>query len=111
MIGWRLLLGVPFAPIPWHTPGLRCFGLMLLFAGGPLSALFFLRRGVDPVHPRLLGAALGAASGAYAGVLVDLWCPSTELSHLLLGHVGPFAVLVLAGAWLGGRLLALVRGA
>jgi hypothetical protein len=80
---------------------------MLLFAAGPLAALGFLRRGVDPVHPRLLGAALGVATGAYAGVLVDLWCPSAEISHVLLGHLGPFVVLVLAGAWLGGRLLGL----
>jgi hypothetical protein len=106
VLGWRLSWDAQFAPIDWHTLGLRCFALMTVFAGGPLAALGFLRRGVDPVHPRLLGAALGVAAGAYGSVLVDLWCPSSEPGHLLLGHIAPFGVLALVGAWLGARAVA-----
>lgn len=109
LLGWRLLWDAGFDPVPWHTTGFRCFGLLIVFSAGPLAALCFVRRGVDPVHPRLLGAALAIASGAYATMLVDLWCPSSELGHLLLGHFAPFGLLLWAGASSGARAVALRR--
>ena len=44
-----------------------CIAFTLLFALGPFAALAYARRGTDPVHPRPLGAALGAAAGAWGG--------------------------------------------
>ncbi len=90
----------------WATrPGFKCLGLTFLFALLPLGALVFMRRGSDPTHPRTLGLALGVASGTMAAALVDLWCPVGHLSHLLLGHVLPTALLGLLGGWIGQRVL------
>jgi hypothetical protein len=52
-----------------------------------------------------LGGALGAAVGACATVLVDLWCPVAYVPHLVLGHLLPMALLGLIGMWLGDRFL------
>jgi hypothetical protein len=52
-----------------------------------------------------MGAAIGAAMGACAAVLVDLFCPVAYLPHLLLGHVLPTLLLVALGASVGGRWL------
>jgi hypothetical protein len=41
--------------------------------------------------------------------LVDLWCPVGYVPHLLLGHVLPIAILSLAGALIGGRVLGILR--
>jgi hypothetical protein len=45
----------------------------------------------------LLGAAIGAAAGAWSWTLTDLWCPVAYVPHLLLGHVLPVALLAIAG--------------
>ena len=91
----------------WPTrPGLRCFGFSLLLGLVPLLALLFARRGADPVHPRTLGAALGAAGGLWAATLVDLWCPVAFPLHVVLGHVLPALLLAALGAVAGARLLA-----
>jgi hypothetical protein len=90
-------------------PGYRCFLLTVAFALLPFAVLVLARRHSDPTHPRTLGLALGVASGMCAGALVDLWCPVGHLGHLLAGHVLPTALLGLAGAWLGQRLLG-IRG-
>jgi Negative regulator of sigma F len=86
-------------------PGLKCLELSLATAISPLIALVVLRRGSDPVHPVATGAALGAATGAGSWVMVDLWCPLSNLSHLLFGHVLPIAILALLGAAMGGMFV------
>ncbi len=85
--------------------GVRCFGLTLAAAAFPLIALLRLRRGSDPVHPALTGAALGSACGAAAGVMVEQWCPVASVLHVALGHVLPLVVLAAVGAGLGARIL------
>ena len=90
----------------WATrPGLRCFAVSLLFGVVPLLALLVARRGTDPVHPRALGAALGAAGGLWAATLVDLWCPVAFPLHVVVGHVLPALLLAALGAVAGARLL------
>jgi hypothetical protein len=69
-----------------------------------------IRRRSDPTHPRLSGAAIGAAVGAFTWVFVDLWCPVAYVPHLLLGHILPLVATTVAGAWLGGLAIGL-RGA
>jgi hypothetical protein len=55
-----------------------------------------LRRAA-PVASRLRGAALGATAGAWAGLGVFIFCPATELRHLVVGHVLPIAAFTLLG--------------
>lgn len=109
LMAWAALWTARFpeAREPAGTLGihLRCFATTLLFAGGPFVALGIARRGTDPVHPRTAGAALGAAAGAWGGVMIDLHCEISAELHVALAHVLPVAVLALAGALLGGRIL------
>lgn len=105
---WKASLSQEFnLTDPWPTrPGIRCLLLTFSFALAPLGALFFVRRGSDPTHPRSLGLVLAVAAGTSAAALVDLWCPVGHLRHLVMGHVLPVALLGLVGIWLGQRLLA-----
>ncbi len=95
-----------------HTErvGFKCFALTLAAAALPLVALTALRRASNPVHPRARGAALGAACGACAAVVVVLWCPLVEMRHAVVGHVLPVVVLVALGAFGAAPFLA-IRGA
>jgi hypothetical protein len=89
--------------------GLKCLGLTVAAAAFPLVALLLLRRESDAVHPASTGAALGAACGASAGVMVEMWCPVSEVRHVAIGHILPIIALSVIGAVLGTRLLALPR--
>ncbi len=112
LVCWKVLASSQFADmtLPWPgRPGMRCLGLSLLLGVWPLAALSFSRARSDAIHPRATGAALGVASGACAWLLVDLWCPVAYLPHLMLGHVLPILLLALAGAWIGGRWIAIMR--
>lgn len=111
-----LLLAVALA-FAWLDPGLttlhadrlglRCFALTLAIAACPLVGLSIVRRSSDPVHPLANGAALGAASGACAGVMVDLWCPVGAARHVAIGHIAPVLALAVLGAVLGARVIAM----
>jgi hypothetical protein len=79
----------------------RCLAAGLVIGATPLASFLGLRRAVEPLHPRPLGAAAGAASGAWANVLLLLWCPVTGPPHVLIGHVAPLVLLTLAGRLLG----------
>lgn len=71
----------------------------------PLGSLLAFRRGVEPRNPWALGAGIGAVCGAWASVLVDLWCPLTNLPHVLVGHVLPIVILVALSTVLGRTML------
>jgi hypothetical protein len=88
-------------PEPFARVGYRCLAYTLVIAATPLAAFLALRRAVEPRHPGALGAVAGAACAAWAGALVDLWCPLTNPLHVLVGHVGPLVVAILAGAAAG----------
>ncbi len=87
--------------------GLKCLGIALGCAAFPCVSLILLRRGSDPIHPTASGAALGVACAASAGVVVELWCPVAAPLHVIVGHIVPMAVMCLAGAILGSRVLGL----
>lgn len=109
LLCWRVLSSAryPNMMVQWvDRPGLRCFALSMILALAPLLGVLWLRRGSDPLHPRLTAAASGASVGAGAWVLVDLWCPVGYVPHLLLGHVLPLLLLVALSALLGGRVIA-----
>lgn len=113
-----LFLWVLAAVLPWpqtasptcapNITGTGCLGVALLMGVGPFVGFLFLRRGSDPLHPRLTGAALGAAAGAWGSWAIGLHCPCTGLGHSFIGHVLPAAGLALAG-WLAGNLILAVR--
>jgi len=78
----------------------------LLFSIGPLLAFSRLRRGTDPVTPRLTAAALGTAAAAWAALALHLVCGFTAPVHILLGHVAPVAFAALLAAVLLSRRVA-----
>jgi hypothetical protein len=90
------------ATSPW---GLRC--LRIAAAVGLLVLVTFTAglRHSAPVAVRLRGAALGAAAGAWAGLAVFVFCPATEVPHLLVGHVLPIAAFTLLGLAATPRIL------
>jgi hypothetical protein len=84
-----------------------CVVMTCVFAAGPLVAFARLRRASDPVSPRLTGAALGAAAGAWGAVAHALVCGYTSPVHIVVGHVLPVAVLAAVGVVVGDRVVAL----
>jgi len=86
-----------------------CFTATMGLSVGPLAAMLFVRRGTDPVHPRIQGAALGAAAGSIGGVLIDVHCAVAHPTHVLLAHVLPALVLAAFGALFGARTLGIRR--
>ena len=79
-------------------PDAVCFAVTIALAAGPLYALVRARSEGDPVRPVWTGAALGAASGAWGAVLIDLHCDRVDVAHVLLGHVAPVLLLTAVGA-------------
>jgi hypothetical protein len=109
LFAWALVWGLCYPTTLVNAPpdaATRCLVLTLALAAIPLVALSIARRESDPVHPRATGAALGAASGAWAGVMVDFYCPWTSPAHVLTRHVLPLVLLILVGAIIGQRLIA-----
>src|SRR5260221_7596575 len=110
LLVWRVLASsrYPSMMTEWpERPGLRCLLLSGALSFVPLLGLLWMRRASDPVHPRATAAALGTAAGASAWVLVDLWCPVGYLPHLLLGHVLPLFLTILASIAFGSRIVLL----
>jgi hypothetical protein len=110
LLGWKIASSSQFENMmqQWpHRPGFRCLWLSFALAAWPLVALILTRKGSDPVHPALTGAAIGSAIGSAVWVLVDLSCPIAYVPHLLFGHVLPLIVTTTIGAGLGRRFIAL----
>ena len=87
-----------------HVEGsihLACGALSVLQGSLPLLALIVPRRGSDPVHPAVTGAALGMTAGAWTVVMAYLRCPHAALMHCVLAHVVPTLILTALGAVLG----------
>jgi len=87
---------------PLGTP---CAIVATLVGVFTLAALTYALRGAVPVAPRLRGATLGAAAGAWAGLALFVHCPSHATLHLVLGHVTPVAAFALVGSLIASRLL------
>lgn len=84
---------------------LFCLELGSLMAIGPLVAFALVRRGSDPVAPRLTGAALGAAAGAWGGLCIELRCGHASMEHVVIGHVVPVTIMALLGALIAGSVV------
>jgi hypothetical protein len=80
--------------------------LMTIVQGAlPLVVLIVPRRGSDPVHPMITGAALGMTAGAWTAAMAYLRCPHASASHCILAHVVPTLALTAIGALLGRMFL------
>jgi hypothetical protein len=109
-----LILTAQLAGALWPPPflladtgkHLECIEFTTLMALGPLIAFMFLRRGSDPVAPRLTGAAIGTVSGAIGAVCIELRCSHATLFHVAAGHVLPVVMLAVLGALVAGRVVA-----
>lgn len=84
---------------------LACGALSVLQGALPLLALLLPKRGSDPVHPAITGAALGMTAGAWTVVMAYLRCPHGDPMHCIVAHVVPTLVLTGLGAGLGWWLL------
>jgi hypothetical protein len=105
---WLLLWHTTYAD-PVERVGLTCLALTSATAPWPFALLAYLSRRFEPRHPTLMGAALGSAAGAWAALMVELWCPLTDPRHVAFGHLLPLVLLTLVAAGLGGRLFALPK--
>jgi hypothetical protein len=109
LLAWKVGITSLFDPAmmaAWpERAGFRCLGLSIAMAFPLLLALLIFRRRSDPVHPGLVGGALGVTAGVFAGTLVDLWCPVAFVPHLLLGHILPLVAVASAGVLAGRSLL------
>jgi hypothetical protein len=91
-----------------HVDGgvhLACGAISVLQGALPLFALLLPRRGTDPVHPAITGAALGMTAGAWTVVMAYLRCPHAAAMHCIVAHVVPTLILTALGAVLGWVLL------
>jgi hypothetical protein len=84
---------------------LACALMTIVQGALPLVVLIVPRRGSDPVHPMLTGAALGMTAGAWAAAMAYLRCPHAGASHCVLAHVAPTLALTVIGAVLGRMFL------
>lgn len=84
---------------------LACGAVSVLQGALPLIALLLPRRGTDPVHPAVTGAALGMTAGAWTVVMAYLRCPHAAAMHCIVAHVVPTLILTALGAVLGWLLL------
>jgi len=105
---WLLLWHTSYAD-PFERVGFRCLSLTSATAPWPFALLVYLSRRFEPHHPRLTGAALGSAAGAWAAVMVELWCPLADPGHVATGHVLPLVLLSLVAAIAGGKLFEVRR--
>lgn len=95
-------------PAGEHVEGaahFACGAISVLQGALPLIALLVPKRGSDPVHPALTGAALGMTAGAWSVAMAYLRCPHAAALHCVLAHVVPTLVLTALGAVLGWLLL------
>jgi hypothetical protein len=86
---------------------LACIVTSLACAALPLGGFLWAKRESEARHPATLGAAIGAVSGAWAGVLALLRCPETAPLHALLSHALPLVITTVVGALAGARVLAI----
>jgi hypothetical protein len=109
LLATGLALGALWPETLTHSGGvarhLLCVVGTVSFAMGPLGLFVAMWRASDPVAPRLTGAAIGAAAGAWGALAIEVHCRFTSPFHVAFGHVMPVSLLALAGIYVGQRLL------
>jgi hypothetical protein len=82
-----------------------CLTAITLLAIAPLAALLTALRAGAPRSPALAGAMAGLLAGSVGGVLYALHCFDDSPLFVALWYVPPIALVTLAGAAAGARLL------
>ncbi|MBW2244544.1 MAG: DUF1109 family protein, partial [Deltaproteobacteria bacterium] len=75
-----------------------------LFSLVPLGAGFWALRRRAVLNRRLAGFCLGAAAGSLPALVMQ-WACMYDPAHAFMAHLGPGALVAIAGALLGPRLL------
>ena len=85
------------------TAGLRCAEHTVLFAVLPWAALWWAVRRGAPTHGTAAGALIGAAALLFSFAVMRLGCRIDEPLHLIIWHLMPAVIVVvastLAGSW------------
>jgi len=81
-----------------------CFGLGLLTMVPMVALAIWSVRGSFAVGARWRGAALGAACGLGAAIVLTLHCDITFGSHVAIAHGLPIVLATLVGALLGEKV-------
>jgi hypothetical protein len=81
-------------------------GLYIMLGGGAVAWLFSSAlRGADPLTPLHSAVTIAICAGSWIGLAVTLQCPVVATAHVLVAHVMPVGVLMLAvGRWGTQRL-------
>ena len=98
--GRHLVLRVPSAATPgfaWHRS--------LVLSIAPLAALLVALRAGAPRSPAMAGAAAGLLAGGLAAMLYAIHCPDDSPLFVALWYVPAVALVALAGAAVGSRVL------
>ena len=82
-----------------------CAAMTVVEGALPLGLFLFAKRGTDPIHPSITGAALGITAGAWTATMAYLRCPHAQAEHCVAAHVAPVVVLAITGALVGKVLL------
>lgn len=95
-----LAIALPFALALWpgaadgHEAGASCLWVGLAVGALVSVPVFLAQRGSVPVWARAAAAVAGGGAGGYA--VLELHCPSRDVTHLLIGHALVGVVLVIA---------------
>ena len=83
----------------------NCLISVPLLAAPPLSAALWSLKAGAPRHPGWAGAAAGLVAGGAGAAIYSLHCPHDELMYFFPAYGLSMAMVTLAGALIGARLL------
>lgn len=83
----------------------HCGPILLALSGLQLIVAFIVARRAAPTNLYRTGTWLGASAGAMSLLAMQFICEHDSFSHLMLWHALPIALLVVATAFLGKKLL------
>jgi len=104
-LGAALAWPGPTVEVVSERTHLACGAMTFVQGVLPLVALFLTRRGTDPVHPVVTGAALGMTAGGWTAMMAYMRCPHAAATHCVVAHIAPTIVLTVVGAVLGFVIL------
>lgn len=83
----------------------NCLMSVPALAALPLAAMLWALRAGAPVHPAAAGAAAGLVAAGIGAAVYSLHCPHDAALYFLTAYLGAMAIVVLAGAAIGARVL------